>query len=82
VIGVRLWETPLLSKTARFTNSPGENVTDNRGERLSAVNVRKAIVTGEARRREQAADSRKNLCHEEASQMKVSNASDVQRRRK
>ena len=39
-----------------------ENMGDDRGERLSAVNVRKAVVAGKARRREpdDAADSREN----------------------
>jgi hypothetical protein len=42
-----------------------ENVSDDRGERLSAVDVRKVPVAGKAGRREQndAADSRKNLSH-------------------
>jgi hypothetical protein len=38
--------------------------SDERGERLSAVNVRKAVVAGKARRRKpHAANSRKNLSH-------------------
>jgi hypothetical protein len=41
-----------------------KNMSDERGERLSAVNVRKAVVAGEARRRKpHAANSRKNLSH-------------------
>jgi hypothetical protein len=58
-----------------------ENVSDDRGERLSAVNMRKATVTGKARRREQyyAADSRENLSHGSIL-FEVSDASDLQRR--
>ena len=42
-----------------------ENVSDDRGERLPAVDMRKAPVTGKAGRREphNAADCRKNLSH-------------------
>jgi hypothetical protein len=42
-----------------------KNMSDDRGERLSPVNVRKAVVAGKAGRREpdNAADSRKNLSH-------------------
>jgi len=42
-----------------------ENVRDDRGERLPAVDMCKAIVAGKSRRREpdNAADSRENLSH-------------------
>jgi len=42
-----------------------ENVSDDRGERLSAVDMRKAPVTGKAGRREpdDAAGSRENFSH-------------------
>ena len=59
-----------------------ENVSDDRGERLSAVDMRKAPVTGKSGRREQddAVDSRENFVMEAS--LKVSDAADVQRRRK
>jgi hypothetical protein len=60
-----------------------ENVSDDRRARLSAVDMRKAPVTGKARRREphNAADGRKNLGHG-GILFEDSDASDVQGRRK
>jgi hypothetical protein len=61
-----------------------KDMGDDRGERLSAVNVRKAVVASKARRREphNAADRGRILVMEASRLMKVSDASDLQRRRK